>query len=154
MKKLQIYKSTNKFYHMINQNITVDDLNKNFNINMTQHLGIVYTGVGTDFITGKMPVDERTKQPMGLLHGGASVVLAETLGSVASNICIDQTKQYCVGLEINANHIKSATKGFVYGTAKAVHIGKKTHIWEIKITNEDNQLVCISRLTVAVIDKK
>ena len=154
MKKLQIYKSTNKFYHMINQNITVDDLNKKFNVNMTQHLGIVYTGIGTDFINGKMPVDERTKQPMGLLHGGASVVLAETLGSVASNICIDQTKQYCVGLEINANHIKSATEGFVYGTAKAIHIGRKTHIWEIKISNEADQLVCISRLTVAVIDKK
>ena len=154
MKKLQIYKSTNKFYSMINQNITVDVLNEKFNLNMTQHLGIEYTEVGEDFVSGKMPVDERTKQPMGLLHGGASVVLAETLGSVASNLCIDQTKQYCVGLEINANHVKSATKGFVHGIAKSVHIGKKTHIWEIKISNEADQLVCISRLTVAVIDKK
>lgn len=139
---------------MIDKNITVDFLNDKFNINMTQHLGIIYSEIGEDFITGKMPVDERTKQPMGLLHGGASVVLAESLGSIASNFCIDQTKQYCVGLEINANHIKSATDGFVHGIAKAIHIGRKTHIWEIKITNDKEQLVCISRLTVAVIDKK
>lgn len=139
---------------MIDQNITVDFLNEKFNTNMTQHLGIVYSEIGKDFIAGKMPVDERTKQPMGLLHGGASVVLAESLGSIASNFCIDQTKQYCVGLEINANHIKSATEGYVHGIAKALHIGRKTHVWEIKITNDKEQLVCISRLTVAIIDKK
>ncbi len=139
---------------MIDLNITVDDLNQKYNINMTQHLGIIYTEIGKDFVSGKMPVDKRTKQPMGLLHGGASVVLAETLGSVASNLCVNQTKYACVGLEINANHIKSATEGFVHGTAKAVHIGRKTHIWEIKITNDNDNLVCISRLTVAIIDKK
>lgn len=139
---------------MIDKNITVDFLNERFNNNMTQHLGIIYTKIGENFIEGKMPVDERTKQPMGLLHGGASVVLAESLGSIASNFSIDQTKQYCVGLEINANHIKSATEGYVHGLATAIHMGKKTHVWEIKITNDKEQLVCISRLTVAVIDKK
>lgn len=139
---------------MIDKNITVDFLNERFNNNMTQHLGIIYTKIGENFIEGKMPVNERTKQPLGLLHGGASVVLAESLGSIASNFSIDQTKQYCVGLEINANHIKSATEGYVHGLATAIHMGKKTHIWEIKITNDKEQLVCISRLTVAVIDKK
>ncbi len=139
---------------MINQNVTVDFLNERFNNNMTQLIGIEYTELGEDYIKGKMPVDERTKQPLGLLHGGASVVFAESLGSLASNLCVDQTKHYCVGLEINANHVKSATEGYVYGTAKAVHIGKKTHIWEIKITNDAQQLVCVSRLTVAVMDKK
>ena len=139
---------------MIDQNITAAYLNEKFNVNMIQHLGIVYTEVGTDFICGKMPVDERTKQPLGLLHGGASVVLAETLGSVAAHLCLDPTKQYAVGLEINANHIKSATEGYVYGKASALHIGKKTHVWEIKITNEKNELICISRITIAIIDKK
>ena len=139
---------------MIDQNITAAYLNEKFNVNMIQHLGIVYTEVGTDFICGKMPVDERTKQPLGLLHGGASVVLAETLGSVAAHLCLDSTKQYAVGLEINANHIKSATEGYVYGKATALHIGKKTHLCEIKITNEKNELICISRITIAIIDKK
>ena len=139
---------------MIDQNITAAYLNEKFNVNMIQHLGIVYTEVGTDFICGKMPVDERTKQPLGLLHGGASVVLAETLGSVAAHLCLDSTKQYAVGLEINANHIKSATEGYVYGKASALHIGKKTHVWEIKITNEKNKLICISRITISIIDKK
>lgn len=100
-----------------------------------------------------MPVDARTRQPYGILHGGASVVLAETLGSMASNFCVDQSKYVCVGLEINANHVKSVAEGFVYGKAQAVHIGKKTHIWDIRIVNEKKELVCISRLTIAVLDK-
>lgn len=100
-----------------------------------------------------MPVDHRTKQPYGLLHGGASVVLAETLGSVAAHCCVDADKQFCVGLEINANHLRSVREGFVYGTAQPLHIGKKTQVWEIRITNESHQLVCISRITIAVLDK-
>jgi 1,4-dihydroxy-2-naphthoyl-CoA hydrolase len=125
-----------------------------FDNTMVTHLGIEFTRVGEDFIEAKMPVDPRTHQPLGLLHGGASVALAETLGSVAASCCIDQSKQYCVGLEINANHIKSIKSGFVFGVTKPIHIGKKTHVWEIKITNEQQELICISRITMAVIDKK
>ena len=103
---------------------------------MVEHLGIEFTAIGEDFIEARMPVDPRTHQPLALLHGGASVALAETLGSVAATYCLDPTVQYCVGLEINANHIKSVRDGFVYGTAKPVHIGRKTQVWEIKIVNE------------------
>jgi uncharacterized protein (TIGR00369 family) len=98
-----------------------------------------------------MPVDHRTYQPHGLLHGGASVVLAETLGSVAANLSVDQERYHCVGLEINSNHIRSMRSGWVYGTAKPIHIGKTTQIWEIRINNEQGQLVNISRLTMAVL---
>lgn len=101
-----------------------------------------------------MPVDHRTHQPLGLLHGGASVALAETLGSIASYCCVDTTTHYCVGLEINANHIKSVKSGFVFGTTRPLHVGKKTQVWEIRITTEQNELVCISRITIAVIDKR
>jgi len=134
--------------------ITLVDLNKLSANTMVSHLGIEFTSLGEDYITAKMPVDHRTHQPLGLLHGGASVTLAETLGSVAATCCIDRNTQYCVGLEINANHIKSARSGFVFGTTKPIHIGKKTHVWEIKIVNETNELICISRITMAVIDKR
>ncbi|WP_298943018.1 hotdog fold thioesterase [uncultured Psychromonas sp.] len=115
-------------------------------------LGIEYIKVGDNFIQGTMPVDQRTHQPHGLLHGGASVVLAETLGSVAANLAVADDK-VCVGLEVNANHIRSIKKGTVTGTATAVHIGYSTQVWQIEICNERQQLVCTSRLTVAVIDK-
>ena len=115
-------------------------------------IGIEYTQIGDDFLKGTMPVDSRTHQPHGLLHGGASVVLAETLGSVAANLAVPDDK-VCVGLEVNANHIRSIKKGTVTGTATAVHIGYSTQIWQIEICNERNQLICTSRLTVAVIDK-
>lgn len=121
---------------------------------MVAHLGIEITDIGEDYITGKMPVDHRTHQPLGLLHGGASVALAETLGSLAASFCVDLKTQYCVGLEINANHVKGMKSGFVIGTTRPLHIGKKTHIWEIRITSEQNELVCISRITIAVIDRK
>jgi 1,4-dihydroxy-2-naphthoyl-CoA hydrolase len=139
---------------IFNPGVTVEILNKLSGNTMVTHLGIEFTQVGEDFIKAKMPVDHRTHQPLGLLHGGASVSLAETLGSVGAACCIDNTKQYCVGLEINANHIKSVRDGFVYGETRPVHIGKKTHVWEIKITNEAKELVCISRITMAIIDKK
>lgn len=115
-------------------------------------LGIEYTQVGDNFIQATMPVDARTHQPHGLLHGGASVVLAETLGSVAANLAVADDK-ICVGLEVNANHVRSIKKGTVVGTATAVHIGYSTQIWQIEICNERQQLICTSRLTVAVIDK-
>jgi 1,4-dihydroxy-2-naphthoyl-CoA hydrolase len=121
---------------------------------MVIHLGIEFTSIGEDYIEAKMPVDHRTHQPMGLLHGGASVALAETLGSVGASCCIDMSKSYCVGLEINANHIKSVRSGYVIGIAKPIHLGKKTQVWEIRITNEQKELVCISRITMAILDKK
>ncbi len=133
---------------------TLKNINKLSEGCMVGYLGIEITEIGNDFLIGKMPVDHRTKQPFGLLHGGASVVLAETLGSIASAGIADPTKQQAVGLEINANHIKSAYSGYVTGVAKPVHIGKRTHIWEIKISNEKNELVCISRFTAYIIDKK
>ena len=117
-------------------------------------LGIEFTEIGEGYIKGKMAVNHRTHQPLGLLHGGASVALAETLGSTAASLTVDPAKQYCVGLEINANHVKSARDGFVYGLAKPLHLGKRTQIWEIRITNEADELVCISRITLAVMDKK
>jgi len=121
---------------------------------MMEHLGIVFTEYGEGFVCAKMPVDHRTHQPYGILHGGASVVLAETLGSVASHTTIDIENQICVGQEINANHIKSVRSGYVYGKATPIHLGKKSQVWEIRITNEDDELVCISRLTMAVLDKR
>ncbi len=121
---------------------------------MVAHLGIELTQIGEDFIEGTMPVDHRTHQPLGMLHGGASVVLAETLGSIGATCCVDTSLQYCVGLEINANHIKSVRDGIVTGRAKPIHIGKKTQVWEIRITNPQNELVCVSRITMAVIDKR
>lgn len=138
---------------MINTNYTLQDLNNFGKGSMSEHVGIVFTEITQHSLSAKMPVDKRTKQPYGLLHGGASVVLAETLGSVAAHCCIHPDKQYCVGLEINANHIRSVRDGYVYGMALPLHIGKKTQVWEIRITNEAKQLVCVSRITMAVLDK-
>ena len=121
---------------------------------MIDHLGIEFLEVGGDYIKARMPVDHRTIQPFGLLHGGASVALAETLGSVAANLCVDREKKMCVGLEINANHTRPVTNGFVYGIARPIHIGVSTQVWEIRIQNEQEKLVCISRLTLAVLDKR
>jgi 1,4-dihydroxy-2-naphthoyl-CoA hydrolase len=121
---------------------------------LSSHLGIELLEIGADFIKAKMPVDERTKQPYGILHGGASVALAETIGSYGSHLIIDSSKYMSVGLEINANHIRKAISGFVTGVAKPIHIGKSTHIWGIEIINEKGLLICISRLTVAIISKK
>lgn len=120
---------------------------------MGDHIGLEFVDFGEDFITARMPVDHRTMQPFGLLHGGASCVLAETVGSVASAFCLDINKQYAVGLEINANHLRAAKSGYVYGTARPIHIGRSTHVWDIRIEDEDKKLVCISRLTMAVKDK-
>ena len=139
---------------MFDKSIQIGHLQEFSKNTMVEHLGMEFLELGDDFISAKMPVDHRTHQPMGLLHGGASVALAETLGSVASSILVDMNSFHCVGMEINANHIKSARSGFVYGKATPIHIGKKSHVWDIKITNENDDLVCISRLTVAIIKKK
>ena len=139
---------------MIDPKVTVEQLNANSSNTLVEHLGILVTEVGSDYIKGTMPVDHRTHQPYGLLHGGASVVLAETLGSIAANCVVDSKEYYCVGLEINANHIKSAREGLVHGVTRPLHIGKQTQVWEIKITNDNQQLVCVSRITMAVLNRK
>jgi 1,4-dihydroxy-2-naphthoyl-CoA hydrolase len=136
------------------EGITLEDLNKQSRKTMVEHLGIEFTAMGSDFIEAQMPVDYRTHQPYGLLHGGASVALAETLGSMAAACCVDLSKQFCVGLDINANHIKGVKNGYVKGITKPIHIGKKTQVWEIRISNEKEELVCISRITMAVLDLK
>ncbi len=134
--------------------ITVESLNAMSANTMVAYLGIVFTRIGDDFIEATMQVDHRTHQPLGLLHGGASVTLAETLGSVAAYCCVDQQTQYCVGLDINANHVRSIKSGSVTGRTTPIHIGKRTQVWEIRITNEQGELLCISRITMAVIDKR
>ena len=135
------------------EGITLESLNKWSENTLAQHLGIEFTGIGEDYLEARMPVDSRTRQPLGLLHGGASVALAETLGSVAATLCVDSTK-FCVGLEINANHVKGVREGFVRGITKPIHIGKQTHVWEIRLTNDAGELICISRITMAVLEKK
>lgn len=120
---------------------------------MSEQIGIEITEIGGDFLKGRMPVDRRTVQPYGILHGGASAALAETLGSIAGTLTLDPAKEYCVGMEINANHIRSVKSGFVYGTAMPVHIGKTTQVWEIRIEDERQRLVCISRLTLVVLKR-
>lgn len=117
------------------------------------HMGIELLEIGTDFVSARMPVDHRTAQPIGLLHGGASVLLAETLGSLAAGLCVDPQRYYCVGLEINANHIRGVRSGWVIGTTKPVHLGRSTQVWEIRIVDEARKLVCISRLTMAVLQR-
>jgi 1,4-dihydroxy-2-naphthoyl-CoA hydrolase len=119
---------------------------------LVEHLGMRVTAVGDDWVQGTMPVDARTKQPFGLLHGGASVALAESLGSLAGNLCID-AGEMAVGLDINANHVRAVTDGEVTGTARAVHLGRTTQVWEIRIVDARDRLVCISRLTLAVVPR-
>ncbi|MGH8283659.1 MAG: hotdog fold thioesterase [Gammaproteobacteria bacterium] len=135
------------------QTLTVDDLNQYQQRTLVTHLGIRYTEIGDDYIRAVMPVDERTKQPAGILHGGASVALAETLGSTGANLVVDRETKLCVGLDINANHVRAMREGFVTGTARPIHIGKSTQVWEIRITDKDDKLVCVSRITMAVLER-
>ena len=137
-----------------NKQMTLADMDVFSVNNMATHLDIRFEELGESVIKASMPVDHRTIQPYGLLHGGASCVLAETLGSVASALVIDQTKFICVGLEINANHIRSAKEGRVMGTCTPIHIGASTHVWDIRIHDERGKLICISRLTVAILKRK
>ena len=120
---------------------------------MVTHLGIEMIEIGDDFLKAKMPVDERTRQPLGIMNGGASCVLAESVGSTAGNYCVDQTKYYCVGLDINTNHISSVREGYVYATAKPFHLGKTTQVWSIEIHDDKEKLVSVTRLTMAVIQR-
>jgi 1,4-dihydroxy-2-naphthoyl-CoA hydrolase len=134
--------------------IKLDDFRQFGQDHMAAYIGIEWTGLGADYLEARMPVDHRTRQPQGLLHGGASCVLAETIGSVASALVVDPEKFQCVGIEINANHVRSARSGWVTGIVRPLHIGASTHVWDIRITDERGKLVCVSRLTVAVIKKK
>lgn len=120
---------------------------------LIETLGIQFVDIGDDFLVARMPVDHRTKQPVGIMHGGASCALAETVGSTAANFCVDMDHFYCVGLDINTNHIRAIREGYVTATAKPYHIGKTTHVWSIEIVNEKNQLISINRLTMAVLNK-
>lgn len=129
---------------------SLDSLNHPASVGASSHMGIEFVEFGDDYLTARMPVNEKTTQPYGILHGGASCLLAETVGSHASMLCIDLEKQYCVGLDINANHLRSVSSGHVYATAKPVHLGKSTHVWEILIFDDNKKLVCISRLTMMV----
>ncbi|HEU4623361.1 MAG TPA: hotdog fold thioesterase [Steroidobacteraceae bacterium] len=133
---------------------TVDDIADRGGPTMVSHIGIRFTEVGPDFLRATMPVDDRTRQNMGILHGGASVALAESVGSVAANMCVDPSRFYCVGQEINANHLRPVASGLVTATAKPYHIGSRSQVWHIEIHDERQRLVCVSRLTMAVVDRR
>ncbi|RRJ82881.1 hotdog fold thioesterase [Aestuariirhabdus litorea] len=133
--------------------LTLEQLNQQSDNTLVSHLGIEMTELGDDYLVGTLPVDPRTHQPFGILHGGASVVLAETLGSTAANLAADPDC-YCVGLEINANHLSSMRKGTLTGTARAIHVGRSTQVWEIQMHNDQGKAVCISRLTMAVLKRE
>ncbi|MBI5272607.1 MAG: hotdog fold thioesterase [Chlamydiia bacterium] len=130
------------------------ELNSRAKNTLSEHLGISFTDVGQDSLTATMPVDVRTVQPMGLLHGGASCALAETVGSAAANYCIDQTQKVCVGLDININHLAPVRSGFVTAIAKPLHLGKTTQVWEIELFNDQKRRIAVSRLTLAILEKK
>lgn len=134
------------------QTVLIEETRSLMKGTMCEHLGMEITEIGDDFLKGTLPVDERTQQHMGIIHGGASVVLAETLGSMASALCCEPG-YYVVGLDINANHVRPGKPPFVTGTARPLHIGSKTMVWDIQITNTDDKLVCIARLTTAVLKK-
>ena len=136
------------------QKISIDDLSGIFANTMAETLKMEWVEIGSDFLKLSMPVNNSTRQPYGFLHGGASCALAETIGSAGSALVIDREKYYCVGLEINANHLRSVKEGKVIATAKPLHLGKSTHVWDIKINDENGKLVCVSRLTVAILPIK
>ncbi|MGC8594996.1 MAG: hotdog fold thioesterase [Candidatus Kryptoniota bacterium] len=134
--------------------VSVKEINEFSRKTMSETIGIEITEVGEDYIKGRMPVDYRTMQPYGIMHGGASAALAETLGSIAGNFFVDQDKEVVVGLELNVNHIRSVREGFVFGTARPIHIGSRTQVWDIRIEDERGRLVSVSRLTLAVVSKR
>ena len=138
----------------MDKNQIINEIHSRSKSTLVENLGIKITDVGQQFICGKMPVDKRTKQPFGILHGGASVALAETLGSIGAGMQLDQTSYTVVGIEINASHLKAVKTGWVFGKANAIRIGKKIQVWGIDIKDKNNNIVCKSRLTLAVIQKK
>lgn len=133
--------------------ITLDVINRRGENSMVDFLGIVFTKIGDDFLVATMPASPRTRQPLGIIHGGASVVLAETVASTAANMVVDFEKYYCVGLEINANHVRSVREGFVQALTRPIHLGRTTQIWSIELTNEAGQITCVSRMTAYVVSK-
>jgi len=137
-----------------NTKISLDQLNEMGGTTMATCLGMEFTEIGPDYLKMMMPVDHRTIQPYGLLHGGASAALAETVGSMASGLIIDPEKQICVGMEINANHVRGVKSGYVHACARPLHIGTNSHVWDIRITDDQHKLVCVSRLTVAILVKR
>ena len=137
-----------------NKEVTLEQLSKRGQNTLVSHIGIELTKIGADTLEGTMPVDERTFQPAKLLHGGASCVLAETLGSIAANMCIDTSEKMAVGQHIEATHLRSATKGLVRGVAKAIYIGKSSQTWRIEIFNDENKLICDSKIIMAIINKR
>jgi 1,4-dihydroxy-2-naphthoyl-CoA hydrolase len=134
--------------------ISLDQLNEMGGSTMAACLGMEFTEIGPDYLKMMMPVDHRTVQPYGLLHGGASAALAETVGSVASGLIIDPEKQICVGMAINANHLRGVRSGYVHAVARPLHIGTNSHVWDVRITDDQHKLVCVSRLTVAILAKR
>lgn len=133
---------------------TLKELNDLGNNTMAQALGMEFIEIGEDYLKLQMPVNRHTHQPYGILHGGASAALAETVGSVASSMCINNEKQICVGMEINCNHVRPKRDGNIIATALPLHLGATSHIWDIRITDENNKLICISRLTMAILKKR
>jgi 1,4-dihydroxy-2-naphthoyl-CoA hydrolase len=138
----------------LNKDQALPELGSYMPSTMAEHLGMEWAEIGPDYLKLRMPVDHRTHQPYGILHGGASCALAETVGSVASHLMIDNEQFICVGLEINANHVRSVREGFITATASPLHVGKTTHVWDIKIHDDAGKLVCVSRLTVAILKKQ
>jgi len=140
--------------HMIWKNdIDLDVLNQRIKGNMAGELGIIFTEIGDDYLKATMPVDKRTTQPLGIVHGGASCVLAETVGSIGATMAVDMSKQYIVGVDINANHIKATREGLITCVGHPIHIGRTTQVWEMKLSNDKEQLTCASRLTIAILNK-
>jgi 1,4-dihydroxy-2-naphthoyl-CoA hydrolase len=135
------------------QTVTIDELAAFRRNTLVEHLEIKITEIGPDYLKGTMPVDRRTHQTMGILHGGATVALAETLGSLGANLCLDIGKRVCVGQEINANHLRPVTSGVVTGTARPVHIGSRSQVWQVEIRDEAERLICISRMTLAIVER-
>ena len=143
-----------KIFMIWKQDFTLEGLDAITKESLVSHLGITLSGFGDDYLEARMPVDRRTIQPMGLLHGGASVALAETLGSIASMLCVeDSMKEMPVGVEINANHLRPVTKGYVTGKVSPIRIGRRLHVWNIDIRDEEGRLTCVSRLTIAVVGR-
>ena len=131
--------------------VSIDALNALSRGTLIEHLGIVFTEAGEDWVRATMPVDPRTRQPAGVLHGGVSVVFAETLASWASAYVVNPDEYHCVGQEINANHLRAVVEGWVYGVARPLHLGRSSHVWDVRISNEADRLVCVSRVTMAVL---
>lgn len=134
--------------------LTLSELNEWTKNTLCDQLGIVFTEIGSDFLTAEMPVDARTHTPLAILHGGASAALAETVGSAAATLCVEKGIKHCVGLELNINHIRSVREGKIRAIARPLHLGKTTHVWDIRIHNEEDKIVSAARLTIAVIDEK